>query len=75
VIEEMNEQMYWPFSAEEVKMALDSIGDLKALGPDGLPSIFYKKCWDLVGNKTLFLLFFFTNNFCIAPCLFFATKL
>lgn len=40
-----------PFSAEEVKSALDSIGDLKAPGPDGMPSIFYKNCWDLVGNK------------------------
>jgi hypothetical protein len=51
VTEEMNEQLCRPFSAEEVKMALDNIGDLKAPGPDGLPSIFYKKCWDLVGNK------------------------
>jgi hypothetical protein len=29
----------------------DSIGDLKAPGSDGMPSIFYKNCWDLVGNK------------------------
>lgn len=51
VTEEMNEQLCQPFSAEEVKLALDSIGDLKAPGPDGMPSIFYKNCWDLVGNK------------------------
>jgi len=42
VTEEMNEQLCRPFSAEEVKSALDSIGDLKAPGPDGMPSIFYK---------------------------------
>ena len=28
---------------EEVKAALDHIGDLKALGPVGMPSIVYKK--------------------------------
>ena len=31
--------------------ALDSIGDLKAPGPDGLPSIFFKSFWDVVGRK------------------------
>jgi len=48
---EMNEQLCKPFSVDEVEKALNSIGDLKAPGPDGLPAIFYKKCWDLVGNK------------------------
>lgn len=51
VMDEMNEWLCWPFLAEEVKAALDSIRDLKAPSPDGLPSIFYKQCWDLVGNK------------------------
>jgi hypothetical protein len=30
---------------------LDSIGDLKAPGPDGLPVIFFKKNWGTVGDK------------------------
>lgn len=51
VTDEMNERLCRPFLAEEVKAALDSIGDLKAPGPGGLSSIFYKQCWDLVGNK------------------------
>jgi hypothetical protein len=39
------------FTEEEVKNALESIGDLKAPGPDGLPSVFYKNFWDVVGEQ------------------------
>ncbi|KAK1632760.1 hypothetical protein QYE76_007075 [Lolium multiflorum] len=47
----MNELLCKDFTAAEVKEALESIGDLKAPGVDGLPSIFYKKSWDIVGEK------------------------
>jgi hypothetical protein len=47
----MNEFLLKEFSEEEVKSALDSIGDFKAPGPDGMPSIFYKNLWDVVGRK------------------------
>jgi hypothetical protein len=47
----MNDYLLKEFSEEEVKRALDAIGDLKAPGPDGMPSIFYKKLWDVVGGK------------------------
>jgi len=50
VTEEMNGKLIDDFSAEEIKVALDGIGDLKAPGPDGMPAVFYKKFWDLVGN-------------------------
>jgi hypothetical protein len=44
----MNESLLAPFSAEEVKKALYSIGDLKAPGPDGLHAIFYKWFWPML---------------------------
>jgi len=45
---EMNEALLAPFSGEEIWNALVSIGDLKARGADGIPSIFYKKLWSLI---------------------------
>jgi hypothetical protein len=41
------------FQEEEVMRALDCIGDLKAPGPDGMPSIFYKKHWEIVGPQVV----------------------
>lgn len=40
ITDDMNASLLTPFSVEEIKQALDNIGDLKALGPDGLPSFF-----------------------------------
>jgi hypothetical protein len=42
ITEAMNETLKAPFTTEEVKKALFNIGDLKALGPDGLHVAFYK---------------------------------
>jgi hypothetical protein len=47
----MNAFLLREFTEEEVKNALDSIGDLKAPGPNGMPSVFYKNIWDIVGSK------------------------
>jgi hypothetical protein len=46
----MNETLLAPYTPEEVKKALFSIGDLKAPGPDGLHAIFYKRFWHLLGD-------------------------
>ncbi|KAJ1266325.1 hypothetical protein BS78_08G142200 [Paspalum vaginatum] len=46
---EMNAMLMKTFT-EEVWNALQAIGDLKAPGPDGIPSIFYKKFWALLGD-------------------------
>ncbi|XP_051217512.1 uncharacterized protein [Lolium perenne] len=50
VNEVMNEQLLRPFSAEDVKKALFSIGDMKAPGSDGLHAIFFKKCGHILGD-------------------------
>jgi hypothetical protein len=34
-----------------VKEALNAIGDLKAPGPDGMPDVFFKNYWDIVGEQ------------------------
>lgn len=40
-----------PFSGDEVWHALESIRDLKAPSADGIPAIFYKRFWHLIGDK------------------------
>ena len=47
----MNTFLRRPFNVDEIKLALASMGDLKAPGPDGMPAIFFKRFWDLVGPK------------------------
>lgn len=40
---QMNDNLLKEFTADEVRKALDGIGDLKVPGPDGMPAVFYKK--------------------------------
>jgi len=51
VTREMNKDLLLPFTGDEIWNALDNIGDLKAPGADGIPSIFYKKFWSVVGDQ------------------------
>jgi hypothetical protein len=46
----MNEALCKEFTFKEVIESLESIGDLKGPGLDGVSSIFYKKFWDDVGE-------------------------
>ena len=49
----MNQILCAEYSREEVKSAIDDIGDLKALGPYGMPALFYKRFWHIVGEKAI----------------------
>jgi hypothetical protein len=51
ITHEMNEVLIAPFIGNEVREALQGIGDLKAPGADGMPSIFYKKFWSLIRDR------------------------
>lgn len=46
---EMNEKFLGEFSRLEVGLALKQMSPLKALGPDGIPPIFYQQYWDKIG--------------------------
>ncbi|XP_074293061.1 uncharacterized protein LOC141619965 [Silene latifolia] len=37
-----------PFSAKEVRTAVFQMGALKAPGPDGIPAVFYQRCWSMI---------------------------
>ncbi|XP_074300110.1 uncharacterized protein LOC141631324 [Silene latifolia] len=37
-----------PFTAKEVHQAVFQMGPMKSPGPDGIPAIFYQRCWHLV---------------------------
>lgn len=61
---QMNEALNQPISDFEIKTAVDSIGDLKALGPDGLNGLFFQKNWDTIGSSVCraVMLFFDTGQ-------------
>jgi hypothetical protein len=43
------------YSSEEVKEAIHQMHPLKALGPDGLPALFFQKYWHIVGEEVQLL--------------------
>jgi hypothetical protein len=53
VTHDMNSALLQEFWREEVYAALKSIGNLKAPGPDGMPALFYKEYWDIVGDDVV----------------------
>lgn len=53
VIEDMNFDLNRPFLAEEVQRVLHQMAPLIAPGMDGMPPIFYKSFWHIVGNDVI----------------------
>lgn len=46
-----NERLCALSSDEEIKVAMDQIGALKALSPNGMSAIFYQHYWETVQEK------------------------
>lgn len=48
-----NEFLEIDFSEEEVKKAIDDLGQDRAPGPDGFPMSFYSKCWRTIKSDLM----------------------
>lgn len=51
-----------PFVKEEVLLALKEMPPCKSPGPNGLPALFYKNHWNLVGEELCSLILSFLNE-------------
>ena len=47
--EEMRTDLAPPYSSNEVDVSIKEMAPLKALGPDGMPPLFYQTYWSDVG--------------------------
>ena len=50
VMDKMNLRLTCPFSEHEIDTAMKQMAALKALGPDGMPLVFYQSYWHVVGS-------------------------
>ncbi|KAA3473813.1 reverse transcriptase [Gossypium australe] len=50
ITNEMNERLLVRYTEDEVVSALKGMGLTKAFGEHGFPTLFYQKCWSIVGG-------------------------
>ena len=46
----MNESLTYPYTTNEVRLALFQMHPSKSPGPDGMSPFFFQKYWHIVGN-------------------------
>lgn len=51
VFGQMNQKLCSPYSEEEVLQALNQMNPTKAPRVDGLPALFFQKCWGTMKNE------------------------
>ena len=62
VTAEMNADLTGDFTAMEVEVAVKQIAPLKALGPNGMPPLFYQNYWTLLGNDVTQSILHYLNS-------------
>lgn len=62
VTPEMNRFLMEPYTAQEIVEALAQMHPLKSPGPDGMPALFYHKCWDFVKSDFIPVILDILNN-------------
>ena len=62
VTKDMNQILSSDFHAWEVELALKHMAPLKALGPDGMPLLFYQNFWELVSGDVIHDILCFLNS-------------
>ena len=58
----MNNELSAPFQRSEVDLALKQMNPLKALGPDGMPPLFFQQFWPTIGEEVTEAVLNFLNS-------------
>ena len=69
VSDEMNDKLIRDFTMEEVETAFKQMAPMKALSPDGMPPLFYKTYWSLLGSDVSYSILHYLNTRVLPPSL------
>ena len=65
ISDEMNDILTREFTAKEIQHAFKQMAPTTTLGPDGMPPIFYKNFWNIVGNDVIKTVLNALNSGCV----------